>query len=81
MSKVRGVFWNAARDGLLRLHVEEPTGGKPRIVLDQRYPRIVPPGPICFLGLDKHDNLWLATVFGKFNLYRIELPPLKGEKP
>ncbi len=77
----RGVVWSPAGDGLLRLHVAEPKGGKPRIVLDQCYPRLVTLGPVCFLGVDEHDNLWLATIFAKSNLYRIELPPLKGEKP
>ena len=77
----RGIFWAFAADGLLRLHVEEPKGGKAKIVIDKRFPRLVPQGEIQLLGLDKTGNLWLATRFGKSGLYRIELPPLKDAKP
>jgi hypothetical protein len=77
----QGIFWALASDGLLRLHVEEPQGGKPRIVIDTLYPRIIAPGGIDFLGLDRFNNLWLATVLGKSGLYRIELPPAEEKRP
>ena len=76
----RGVFWAFGADGLLRLHVEEPRGGKPKIVIDKCYPRVIAQGSLEFLGLDRYNNLWMAT-FGKSGLYRIELPPPEGAEP
>ena len=77
----RGVFWAFASDGLLRLRVEEPKGRKPKIVVDKHFPRLIPQDEIKFLGLDRRNNLWLATQYGKSGLYRIELPPLEDGKP
>ena len=76
-----GIFWAFASDGLLRLRVEEPKAGKgkPKIVADTHYPRIVPQGEIRWMALDPHGNLWVATSYGRSGLYRIELPPVKGE--
>ena len=80
------VYWAFGSNGLLRLRVDEPKGGKPKIVIDKQYPRLIPQDGIKFLGLDGHNNLWMATRSGRSGLYRIELPPLpdssaKGARP
>lgn len=77
----RGVFWAFTDQGLLRLRVEAPKGGIPKMVVDKNFPRLVPQDRIEFFGLDKYNNLWLATRFGGSGLYRIELPPREEKKP
>ena len=75
-----GVFWAFAADGLLQMHVEESKAKAPKIILDQHYPRLIPQGEIQLLGLDRNNNLWMVTQYGKSGLYRIKLPPTKRVK-
>jgi hypothetical protein len=74
------VYWVAAEDGLLRLRLTGK-GGKSRLVLDKKYPRIILPNTRKWMTIAADGGLWVRVSHGELmGLYRIELPPLDKKK-